>query len=201
LLHTTQELTRLLPLSFPGLAGTAAQPDLAAYDAAAKASAAATFPGVATTAAGTLAAKAAGSDLWDSIKSGAGSIADAVGGGANLGALAGGLLGAAASGDTTTSSSKDPWAPAQQYLKDNLATNARMQQYYQANPFSQEQKQAYQGLLDTNANGLSNAGNYAQIANNFMGSNRGLLAQMPTLNTGVKAAPVNWAAYSNIGKA
>ena len=118
-----------------------------------------------------------------------------------LATLGAGLLGTALNKDTTTTNSKDPWGPAQQYMKDNLATNARMQAHYQANPFSQEQKTAYQGLLDTNANGLSNAGNYAQIAQNFMGSNRGLMGQMPTLNTGVKAAPIDWAKYANIGKA
>lgn len=120
--------------------------------------------------------------------------------GGNLGGIIGGLAGAAASGDTTTSASKDPWGPAQQYLKDNLAQNKRMQDYYSANPFSQEQKQAYQGLLNTNANGMSNAGNFNQIAQNFMGSNRGLMGQMPTLNQGVTAPQVDWTKYANIGK-
>jgi len=47
-------------------------------------------------------------------------------------------------GGTTqnTIQNKDPWGPAQSYLKDNLAQNQRMQDYYSANPFSQEQKQA-----------------------------------------------------------
>ena len=120
--------------------------------------------------------------------------------GGNLGAIVGAIGGAAASKDTTTSAQKDPWGPAQSYLKDNLAQNQRMQDYYSANPFSQEQKQAYQGLLNTNANGMSNAGNFNQIAQNFMGSNRGLMGQMPTLNQGVTAPQVDWTKYSNIGK-
>lgn len=117
-----------------------------------------------------------------------------------LATLGAGLLGTALNKDTTTTSSKDPWGPAQQYMKDNLATNANMQAHYAANPFSDQQKQAYQGLLDTNANGMSNAGNYNQIAQNFMGSNRGLMGQMPTLNTGVKAPQVDWSKYANLGK-
>ena len=150
-------------------------------------------------------AAATGGGLLETIGGALKPIGSAISGlndftGGNLGAIVGGLAGAAASKDTTTSASKDPWAPAQPYLKDNLATNAAMQKYYQENPFSQEQKQAYQGLLNTNANGLSNAGNYNQIAQNFMGSKRGLMGQMPTLNQGVTAPQVDWTKYANIGK-
>ena len=73
-----------------------------------------------------------------------------------LAKLAMGALGAAASGDTKTSQSKDPWGPAQPYLLQNLAQNQAMSDYYNKNPFSQEQKNAYQGLLNTVA--LSQAG-------------------------------------------
>jgi hypothetical protein len=141
---------------------------------------------------------AAGGGLLNSIGSGIKGLNDLTGG--NLGSIIGAIGGAAASKDTTTSAQKDPWGPAQSYLKDNLATNAAMQKYYQANPFSQEQKTAYQGLLNTNANGISNAGNYNQIAQNFMGSNRGLMGQMPTLNSGVNAPAIDWTKYANIGK-
>ena len=120
--------------------------------------------------------------------------------GGNLGAIVGGLAGAASAKDTTTTASKDPWAPAQPYLKDNLAQNKRMQDYYMANPFSQEQKTAYQGLLDTNANGLANGSVMAGMANNFMSSNRGLMGQMPQFISGTKAPTVDWSKYSNIGK-
>ena len=150
-------------------------------------------------------AAATGGSLLETIGNAVKPVTTAVKGindltGGNLGGIIGGLAGAAASGDTTTSDSKDPWGPAQSYLKDNLAQNQRMQDYYSANPFSQEQKQAYQGLLNTNANGLSNAGNFNQIAQNFMGSNRGLMGQMPTLNQGVTAPQVDWTKYANIGK-
>lgn len=115
--------------------------------------------------------------------------------------LAGGLLGALAGKDTQTtqSSSKDPWGPAQPYLLDNLKTNAAMQQHYQANPFSQEQMAAYQGVMNANANGQANAPVMSGIANNFMQSNRGRMAQMPSFTQGTQAAPINWDAYKNIG--
>lgn len=122
--------------------------------------------------------------------------------GSKTGVLAaGGLLGALAGKDTTTtqSSSKDPWGPAQPYLLDNLKTNAAMQRYYQENPFSNEQKAAYQGVFNANANGMANAPVMSQIANNFMGSNRGRMAAMPSFIQGTQAAPINWDAYKNIG--
>ena len=116
--------------------------------------------------------------------------------------LGGGLLGALAGKDTTTSatSSKDPWGPAQSYLKDNLATNAAMQQYYQANPFSNEQKSAYQGQADAYANNMANLPAMQANANNFMQSKRGSMPAMQGLLSGTKAAPIDWAKYV-IGKA
>jgi hypothetical protein len=116
-----------------------------------------------------------------------------------LAKLGGAALGALAGGDTTTSSQKDPWGPAQPYLKENLQRNSAMQDYYAKNPFSTEQKTAYQGLLDTLANNQANAGNMQGMANSFMGSNRGLLSNMPTFSQGTKAAPIDWAKYQNIG--
>ena len=114
--------------------------------------------------------------------------------------LGGGLLGALAGKDTTTSASKDPWGPAQPYLKDNLAQNAAMQEHYRLNPFSNEQKAAYQGLLDTNANNQANAPIMQANANNFMQSKRGSMPAMQGLLSGTKAAPIDWAKYV-IGKA
>ena len=74
-----------------------------------------------------------------------------------------------------------------------------MQDYYAKNPFSTEQKASYQGLLDTLANNQANAGNMAGMANSFMGSNRGLLQNMPQFTQGAKAAPIDWTKYQNIG--
>lgn len=136
--------------------------------------------------------------IGSTIASGIGAVNKALGG--NLGSIAGGLLGAAASGDTTTSTNRDPWGPAQGYLKDNLATNANMQKYYQANPFSQEQQSAYQGLLNTNANNQANAPIMQANANSFMQSNRGAMPAMQGLLSGTQAAPIDWSKYANIGK-
>lgn len=82
--------------------------------------------------------------LWDSITSGAGAVNKALGG--NLGGLLGAGLGAAASGDKEQTSSKDPWGPAQQWIKDNISSGQALQQQYQAQPFSQQQQTAYGNL-------------------------------------------------------
>jgi hypothetical protein len=141
---------------------------------------------------------ASGSGLWDSIK-GAGSLLK---GNSGLAQLAGAGLGALASGDTQTkaSSSKDPWSEAVPYLKDNLKTNANMQEYYRANPFSTEQKTAYQGLLNTLANNQANAPGLLANASAFGQSSRGKMPAMQGLLSGTQAAPIDWAQYTNIGR-
>ena len=114
--------------------------------------------------------------------------------------IGGSLLGAALAGqDSTVSSQKDPWAPAQPYLKENLQRNSAMQDFYAKNPFSTEQKASYQGLLDTLANNQANAPAMQGMANSFMSSNRGLLSNMPQFTTGTKAPAVDWTKYQNIG--
>jgi hypothetical protein len=75
-----------------------------------------------------------------------------------------------------------------------------MQDYYMANPFSQEQQTAYQGLLNTNANGMANAAPMMGMANNFMASKGGRMAPMPQFQSGVTAPQVDWTKYANIGK-
>lgn len=171
-----------------GLIGTEAMavPELAAPSYS-LAGGSATF-GAATPAATTAAINAAGA--------GAGGLLTA----GNVMA-AGGLLGLLAGKDTQTtqSSSRDPWGPAQPYLLDNLKTNQAMQKHYQANPFSQEQMSAYQGLMNTNANAMANAPVMSGISNNFMNSRRGQMGSMPAFTQGTQAAPINWDAYKNIG--
>jgi hypothetical protein len=142
---------------------------------------------------------AAGGDLIGSAAGGAGSASGLLSGLKDYAPLIGAGLGALAGQDTTTSSSKDPWGPAQQYLKDNLAQNAAMQKYYQANPFSTEQKSAYQGIFDANANNMANAPIMQANANNFLQSNRGVMPQMQGLLSGTKATPIDWSKYANIG--
>ena len=100
----------------------------------------------------------------------------------------------------TNTQSTDPWAPAQPYLLDNLKTNAAMQEHYRANPFSNEQKTAYQGLLNTVANNSANAAPMMANANSFMQSSRGRTPAMQGLLSGTQAAPIDWNAYANIGR-
>jgi len=119
-------------------------------------------------------------------------------GGMALGALGG----AAASKDSTTSksSTNEPWAEAKPYLLDNLKTNAAMQDYYRQNPFSDLQKQQYQGLFDSLANSKANVPGLLANANSFSQSRRGQMPAMQGLLSGTQAAPINFAQYQNIGR-
>lgn len=75
--------------------------------------------------------------------------------GGPLGGTVGGLLGGGleggdtngGAGATSATATKTPWGPAQQYLMDNLKTNADMQGYYQRNPFNAQQKAGLQNTL------------------------------------------------------
>ena len=116
-----------------------------------------------------------------------------------LAKLAMGALGAAASGDTKTSLSKDPWGPAQPYLLQNLAQNQAMSDYYNKNPFSQEQKNAYQGLLNTVANSQAAGNGLLSMAQNFGQSRRGVMPQFGPLGS-AQAPAINWSQYQNIGR-
>lgn len=120
----------------------------------------------------------------------------------NLLKLGGAALGALSAKDSTQSSSqsRDPWGPAQAYLKDNLATNAAAQEYYRQNPFTNEQKTAYQGLLNTNANNQLAGNGLLANANNFMQSRRGVMPTMQAMPTNTQAAPIDWSQYQNIGR-
>jgi hypothetical protein len=116
-----------------------------------------------------------------------------------LAKLAMGALGAAASGDTKTSQSKDPWGPAQPYLLQNLAQNQAMSDYYNKNPFSQEQQNAYQGLLNTVANSQAAGNGLLSMAQNFGQSKRGVMPQFGPLGS-AQAPAINWSQYQNIGR-
>lgn len=91
------------------------------------------------------------------------------------------------------SSSRDPWGPAQPYLKKNLETNQGLQDYYAKNPFSQLQQQQYQNLFNTLAN--NQAGGNALLANaaSFGKSKGGLLGPMQAMPTGTQAPAIDWA--------
>ena len=118
------------------------------------------------------------------------------------GTILGAVGGAAASGDKTTSnsSSRDPWAPAQPYLIDNLKTNANAQEFYRQNPFSDLQKQQYQGLFNNLANSQANIPGLLANASNFGKSSRGQMPAMQGLLSGTQAAPINFDQYANIGR-
>jgi len=65
------------------------------------------------------------------------------------GSIIGGLLGSKAGGDQqqTSTATKDPWAPAQPYMLDNLKNEAALQKYYQKTPFNQQQIEGYSNLF------------------------------------------------------
>lgn len=118
------------------------------------------------------------------------------------GTVLGAIGGAAAGGDKTTSnsSSRDPWAPAQPYLIDNLKTNANAQEFYRQNPFSDLQKQQYQNAFNSLANSQANIPGLLANASNFGKSSRGVMPAMQGLLSGTQAAPINWDQYANIGR-
>lgn len=64
-----------------------------------------------------------------------------------LAPIAGAVVGGLMSGDQQASASREPWAPAQPWLKDQIATGQKLQKFYQDNPFSPIQQQAYRNLF------------------------------------------------------
>ena len=64
--------------------------------------------------------------------------------------VVGGLLGGASSSGTqqggTQTVNRDPWAPAQDWMKQNLTTGQNLQNYYQKNPFNDQQMSGYGNL-------------------------------------------------------
>lgn len=118
------------------------------------------------------------------------------------GTVLGAIGGAAASKDSTTTqnSIKDPWAPAQPYLLDNLKTNANAQEFYRQNPFSDLQKQQYQGLFNSLANNQANVPGLLANASAFGQSKGGVMPAMTGLLSGTQAPPIDWTQYQNIGR-
>lgn len=61
-----------------------------------------------------------------------------------IGGLAGGLFGASQEGGSKTiSNDKTPWAPAQGWIQGNINSGQQLQDFYQKNPLSADQQQAY----------------------------------------------------------
>jgi len=76
------------------------------------------------------------------------------GGGAIASTLVGGLLGGMGGGSSqggTTTQSRDPWAAAQPWMQQNIATGQNLQNYYAQNPFNAQQLGAYKDLSQGNA--------------------------------------------------
>lgn len=152
-----------LDIASVGAPGGAAAANLALPEIMAGTGAAAAGGG----ALGTAAASKGG--LMDSITSGAGAVNKALGG--NLGGLIGAAGGALSSQDQT--SSKDPWAPAQDFIKQQIAQGQSLSQKYQDQPFSQQQQTSY-----NNIGGLLNAMNTMAptmmqgFSNNASGANQ-----------------------------
>jgi len=85
--------------------------------------------------------------------------------------LLGGLFGSKNKAPTQTDK-KEPWAPAQPYLLDNLETNKQLQSHYQQNPFNAQQKQGYQNLFTDADNFRGNvAPGLMDFSNRMMNSN------------------------------
>ena len=63
------------------------------------------------------------------------------------GAVVGGLVNKGSGGGGQASAERAPWAEAQPWLKDQIATGQKLQKFYQDNPFSPMQQQAYRNLF------------------------------------------------------
>lgn len=160
--------------------GEGAASGIGAWDAAAVNSALGS--GQLGTAASYLGQNAANGTLGSTLGNMAGGAGSAVanaakgaaGSGLNAGSLLGAVAGALDGGDKQQTSSRDPWAPAQPFLKQQLDQGQALATQYQQQPFSQAQQTAYGnlgGLLDTinrNAGGLLSGFNAAASgANNY----------------------------------
>lgn len=62
------------------------------------------------------------------------------------GAVVGGMMSDGGGGGSQTAS-KEPWSEAAPWLRQNLQTGQALQQYYQQNPFNQQQQTGYQNLF------------------------------------------------------
>ena len=87
------------------------------------------------------------------------------------GAVVGGLMSDDGGGGSQTAS-KEPWAEAAPWIKDNIKTGQDLQRYYQQNPFNSLQQTGYQNQfadLDQFRNQM--APGLMNFANKLMGSN------------------------------
>lgn len=61
-----------------------------------------------------------------------------------------GLVGSAMSSDggETSTATKEPWGPAQDWMRANITSGQQLQNHYSQNPFNEIQQQGMQGMLD-----------------------------------------------------
>jgi hypothetical protein len=76
--------------------------------------------------------------------------------------VVGGVLSSGDSGGGGQTASKEPWADAAPWLRENLAIGQRLQGQYQANPFSPTQQQAYN-------NQFGNSDFFRQLSGSMLG--------------------------------
>lgn len=137
----------------PGMQAAFTTPQLAAMGAAGGAAGALGATGGASTPAGTGVTGAAKTALDAGAKtSSAAGLLDSLKGAGGVAAGLGALAGAADGGDKTQSSARDPWAPAQPFLRGLLDQGQGLSAQYRAQPFSPAQQTAYGnigGLLDS----------------------------------------------------
>ena len=90
-----------------------------------------------------------------------------------VGPIAGAVVGGLMSDDSQQSqtASKEPWADAAPWLRENLRTGQGLQNYYQQNPFNPQQQTAYQNIFgDLDAFRNQMAPGLMGFANRLMGS-------------------------------
>lgn len=89
-----------------------------------------------------------------------------------IGGIVGGIFGGNDGGGGSQTASKEPWAEAAPWIKDNIKTGQDLQRYYQQNPFNSLQQTGYQNQfadLDQFRNQM--APGLIDFANKLMGSN------------------------------
>jgi len=129
---------------------------------------------------------AGGGGLWEAAKSVVSPAVSALtsGNGSTLGGLLGAGLGALSSKDQTTSSTKDPWAPAQDFIKQQIAQGQSLSNQYQARPFSDAQKTAYGNLASIINGANANAPNMSDFINRQMSGGTAYDPRDPYKNIG-----------------
>lgn len=124
-------------------------------------------------------------------------------GGSTIGALIGGALGLLGSGDRKAESGREPWGPAAEWMKQQIADGRALQDYYKQNPFNAIQRTAYENqLADANTFRQSLPG-LLDLANTGIGSQyvRGQGMVRSSANAfakpgGTMYGPIDWKSMS-----